>query len=123
MMIAPGGAGSELGTIQPQTSVHRARRVAGLYAQGETDTARTERTKHGPLGCRAGNALRGGRFRRVCFVKAIAFWLAPQRLTSPFSRAVRALSALSALCPFLTERRDQPPVAVAAMKYFGAIQE
>jgi len=25
------------------------------------------------------------------------------------------LSALSALCPFLTERRDQPPVAVAAM--------
>src|SRR5579872_4124778 len=98
MMIAPGEAGSELGTIQPQTSVHRARRVAGLYAQGETDTARTERTKHGPLGCRAGNALRGGRFRRVCFVKAIAFWSAQQRLTSPFSRAVRALSACP-LCP------------------------
>jgi len=42
-----------LGAIQTQTSVHWTRRVAGLYAHGETDTARTLRTKHGPLGCRA----------------------------------------------------------------------
>ena len=122
-MIAPGEAGSDARRnptpdIGPLDSSR-----GGLLAHGEADKARTLRTKHGPLGCRAGNALRGGRFRRVCFVKAIAFWLAQQRLTSPFSRAVRALSALSALCPFLTERRDQPPVAVAAMKYFGAIQE
>src|SRR6185437_14599854 len=30
-----------------------------------------------------------------------------QRVAPPCSRAVRALSALSALCPFLYERRDQ----------------
>src|SRR5579872_5896259 len=99
MMIAPGEAGSELGTIQPQTSVHRARRVAGLYAQGETDTARTERTKHGPLGCRAGNALRGGRFRRVCFCKSNRFLVSPAAVDFPlqpsgpcFVRSVRAVS-------------------------------
>src|SRR5690348_17926324 len=31
----------------------------------ETDKARTLRTKHGPLGCRAGIALARGRYRRV----------------------------------------------------------
>src|SRR5579872_3339859 len=108
MMIAPGGAGSELGTIQPQTSVHRARRVAGLYAQGETDTERTQRTKHGPLGCR-GKSSAAGQQKAIAFTKHTP----PERppasaLPLVCSRAVRALSAVSALCPFLPERRDQP---------------
>src|SRR5579872_76607 len=51
-MIARARPAATLGAIQPQTSVHRTRRVAGLYAQGETDTERTQRTKRGPLGCR-----------------------------------------------------------------------
>jgi len=32
-----------------------------------------------------------------------------------------ALSGVSALCPFLHERRDQPRMAVAAIKYSDAI--
>src|SRR5690349_15560667 len=107
MMIAPGEAGPTLGAIQPQTSVRWTRRVAGLYAHRETDTARTQPTKHGPLGCRAGQRAGRRSLPPRVFCKSNRFWLPPQQLTSACSRAVRALSGVSALCPFLNERRDQ----------------
>src|SRR5579872_3637254 len=44
----------------------------------------------------------------ACVCTSNRFWLPPQQLPSPCSRAVRALSWVSALCPFLHERRDQP---------------
>src|SRR5579872_2470735 len=39
--------------------------VSDSSAHEETDKARSLRTKHGSLGCRAGIALARGRFRRV----------------------------------------------------------
>jgi len=41
----------------------------------------------------------------------------------PCSRAVRALSGVSAPCPFLHERRDQPRMAVAGIKYSDPVHE
>src|SRR6185437_1579455 len=96
MMIAPGEAGRR--SERPQTSVHRTWRVAGLYAQ-------EKRTKRGHCGqstdrsaAGRGNALAGGRFRHVRFVKAIALVspaaidFTPQPSGPCFVRSVRAVS-------------------------------
>src|SRR6185312_3684919 len=101
MMIAPGEAGSDARSdptpnIGPLDSA-----PVALLAHGETDTARTHRTKPGPLGCRAGQRAGRRSLPPRVFCKSNRFWLAPQHLTSPCSRAVRALSAVSALCPIL----------------------
>src|SRR6185437_752760 len=82
----------------------RSWRVAALYAQGETDKARTLRTKHGPHGCR-GKSSAAGLTKSDCFYKTHAAEASScRRVAAPRSRAVRALSAVSALCPLLHER-------------------
>src|SRR6185437_7719919 len=99
---------SALCRLQSATSEFRVASGSGNYAHKETDKARTLRTKHGPLGC-------GGRRRRAphrrCtndnlvvvnrdpIVSPMSAW------TLPPQRAVRALSAVSVLCPFLPGRR------------------
>src|SRR5690348_15023502 len=110
-MIARASPAATLGAIQPQTSVHRTRRVAGLYAQGETDTERTQRTKRGPLGCR-GKSSDAGTTKSDCSYKTRAAGATScQRVAAPVQPSRPALSAVSALCPFLDERRDQPVMA------------
>ena len=108
MMIAPGEAGSDARRnptpdIGPLDSSR-----GGLLAHGEADKARTLRTKHGPLGCEGRQRAGRSSLPPRVFCKSSRFWLAPQHLTSLCSRAVRALSAVSALCPFLLERREPP---------------
>src|SRR6185312_11746598 len=78
--------------------------VSGSFAHEETDTARTHLTKHGPLGCRAGLALARGRFCRCCCCQTTVV-LFPAPGAFPGSGAIRCLSPVSALCPFLHERR------------------
>src|SRR5579864_646073 len=81
-----------LGAIQRQTSVHPTRRVAVLYARGETDTARTHPTKHGPLGCR-GKSIAAGATNSDCFYKTHAAG------ASSCQRVVPLAAERSVLCP------------------------
>src|SRR6185437_16411497 len=83
-----------------------------MIVPGEAGSdARSDPTpKHRPTGLGARWAPRSWR----------KFWLPRSNLTSPCSRAVRALSGVSALCPFLHERRDHPLMALAAIKYSDA---
>src|SRR5690349_9745026 len=115
--IVKGSARQFIRTIGPTLRAHRPRRRAarglvnqsefgiasgsGNYAYEETDNARSLRTKHGPLGCRAGIALARGRFHRVLNDSHFVF---PQDVLPPDSRAVRALSGVTVRCPFLHER-------------------
>src|SRR6185312_11154437 len=97
----PGEAGSDaLSDPTPDIGPLDSARGWSLRS-GESDKARTLRTKHGPLGCRAGQRAGRRSLPLRVFCKSSCFWLAPQHLTSPCSRAVRALSAVSALCPIL----------------------
>src|SRR5690242_936251 len=70
----------------------------------EADKARTLRTKHGPLGCRGKCLLREN--KSDCRLRRGGSDLAPARCLHG-SRAVRALSAVSVLCPFLHRRNYQ----------------
>src|SRR5579872_4664523 len=83
--------------------------VSGFSVHEETDKARTLRTKLGPLGCRAGIVLARGRFRCVSLLQRQSLLIA-RRITFPDSRAVRALSAVTVLCPFLHGRNYQNPM-------------
>src|SRR6185437_12933517 len=84
------------------------------HSADTADTARTARLQ-GEVNC-------CGAKKSDCFYKTHAAEATScQRVTPPCSRAVRALSGVSALCPFLHERRDQPLMTVAAIKYSDAI--
>jgi len=114
-----------LGAIQVQTSVRWTRRVAGFYAHGETDTARTLRTKHGPLGCRGSQLLRE-------HPTAIAFQKHTRRKRPPASALPRPAAERSVLCPkcprcvrfsMSVETSHLWQLTVAAIKYSDAIHQ
>src|SRR5579864_7933551 len=86
-----------LGASQPQTSVHWTRRVRSSLMEKRTHRSTGLGT------CWALRSWRNGHSADTA------------------DKAVRALSAVSALCPFLHERRNQPLMAVAAIKYSNAI--
>src|SRR6185312_7408370 len=88
------GHGSE--RSNPRHRCTWTRRVAGLYAHGETDKARTLRTKHGPLGCE-GKKIAAGQPRAIAFYKthtaeATSCSASPQEALSPTAER-------SVLCP------------------------
>src|SRR5579872_4011848 len=96
--------------------VYRRGRKASSKSGSSLMEKRTPRRHTGQSADRSaaggGNAPVAGRFRRARFVKAITFWWPRSNLLRVCSRAVGALSSVSARCPFLHERREQPPIAV-----------
>src|SRR5579864_646076 len=122
MMIAPGEAGSDArsdptSNIGPPDSARGCslRSWRNGHSADTPDKARTARLQ-GEVNCCGGNQQRLllQNTRGRCE-------LLPARCP-PCSRAVRALSGVSALCPFLHERRDRPRIAVAAIKYSDTIR-
>src|SRR5579872_4988676 len=92
--------------------------VSGFFAFEETDKAQSLGTKHGPLGC-------GGRRRRAPHERQQRLVVNKDPIVSPMSawtlprrRAVRALSPVSALCPFLHGRNYQRPMLPCTQRWF-----
>src|SRR5579864_2957934 len=121
MMIAPGEAGSDAGSnptpnIGPLDSAR-----LGLFAHGETDTARTHRTKHGPLGCKETSSA-AGQPTAIAFTKHTRRKRPP---ASPLPPPAAERSVLCRVCPrcvrFPMSVETSHFMAVAAIKYADAV--